>query len=281
MSLLIDTPTLAKMKLSISVNGFYVPFKDIVRSIRRFCPPALFHYEDPVLDVSPSGSAFLFRYRGRNFGLCTRHQLGIGATAINPERFMITAEEADGRRVGLSPNRVSRVSFADPAHSNLADMFLAEFDDVRNGRNVRGLFLETELSRNFQTVQSVEIKLILSLGYPTAARNIDLQFDEAGDEITGADITLRWVKLYLELDGPALLDPENRRPLVKHRTYEQDDVDPDGMSGAPVFFVQLDASSNAHLGFGGMITHAAGGRYAAYDGAALKQIVDGYIDQKD
>jgi hypothetical protein len=27
-------------------------------------------------------------------------------------------------------------------------------------------------------------------------------------------MTLRWVKLYLELDGPASLDPENRRPLI-------------------------------------------------------------------
>ena len=67
--------------------------------------------------------------------------------------------------------------------------------------------------------------------------------------------------------------------MVQDPKADQETIDPDGMSGAPVFFISLDASSQAHLGFAGMITHARDRRYLIYDGAHLRCVVDSYIDQ--
>ena len=51
------------------------------------------------------------------------------------------------------------------------------------------------------------------------------------------------------------------------------------MSGAPVFFVWLDPSFQAHLGFVGLITHGRDRRYMIYDGALLREVVDRYMDE--
>jgi hypothetical protein len=55
-------------------------------------------------------------------------------------------------------------------------------------------------------------------------------------------------------------------------------IDPDGMSGAPVFFIYLEDRKEAHLGFAGMVTDARIERYMVYDGALIRQVVDAFID---
>ena len=129
-----------------------------------------------------------------------------------------------------------------------------------------------------ETVAPASVKAIFSVGYPTAYGDVDVKCDDEGN-VTGMDMELRRVKLYLTPDKPAGLDPENRLPMVQDPNADQETIDPDGMSGAPVFFIWLDPSSEAHLGFAGMITHACGRRYMIYAGAHLRRLVDCYIDQ--
>jgi hypothetical protein len=130
-----------------------VPFKTVADAIRRFCTPAFFHYEDQaVFDLSRIGSAFLFRYRGRNFALLTRHQLGKDLSAVRPEQFTVTLIEPGGAKVGLSPNAVTKVQVENIEHSNLEDVLLLEYDNMREMRNLRALFLNLDLAHTLEMV---------------------------------------------------------------------------------------------------------------------------------
>jgi len=204
--------------------------------------------------------------------------LGRASARLRPEQFMVTLIEPGGDKVGLSPNAVTKVQMQNVEHSNLEDVLLLEYDDMRGTRNLRGLFLDLDLAHTLETVAPASVKAIFSVGYPTAHGDVDFKIDDEGNA-TDMNMELRWVKLYLTPDKPAPLDPENRRPMVQDPKADQETIDPDGMSGAPVFFISLDASSQAHLGFAGMITHARDRRYLIYDGAHLRCVVDSYIDQ--
>jgi hypothetical protein len=267
----------AQAKLSVKVNGFAILFKSVPDALKRFCIPAMLHSENSVSDIAMFESAFLFRYRGRNFAICTRHQFGKGSAEISGEDFTLMFKDDGGRDVGVGPNRITKITMQHGEHENLADLFLAEYDDQRGNFNIRGKTLELDLSETLERFDNDQIKLIFGFGYPLDEAGYELIYDE--DEMpVSVHVTARFVKVYLELDGPALLDTENRRPMVPHRRDPTEPNDPNGFSGAPVFFLALDRQLNAKLGFGGIITDARPGRYMVYDGFHIRQIVDKYID---
>jgi hypothetical protein len=136
------------------------------------------------------------------------------------------------------------------------------------------------MSVTLSSVPADQVRAIFAIGYPTMARDAEITFD-ADDIPTAVDMTSRWVKLYLELAEPAPFDTENRRALVKHRTYEQELENPDGLSGAPVFFIYLDPSLQAHLGFAGMITHGNGTRFMIYEGETIRLLLERYSAEED
>lgn len=274
----LPTPLVAAMKLSVPINGLFVPFKRCVDNLQRFCRPVMFHNDDPTFDLSYSGSSFLFRYRGRNLMLCTRHQLGKGAAARDPQDIMLIIEEA-GRKVGLGPNEVTRANFAAPEQRDLEDIFLAEYRSVPDGRNLDPHFLRFDLDElpDLRSVPADRIVLTFAIGYPTRFSSFETTFD-AEDMPVGLDVVSRWCKLYLEPRAPDAWDRDYRLPLRLHREFHADLGDPDGFSGSPVFFVHQDESKQAHLGFAGMIAEAnADGRFSIYEAAYIRQVVDGLL----
>lgn len=166
---LLPTFSKAAAQLHIDVNGFYVPFKSIIASVQRFCTPAYFHHDDPVVDLTRSGSAMRLRYRGRNLALLTRHQMDAGYGALTAENFTITVEEPSGRSYGMTPNMVTRIRMDREEHENLGDILLLEYEDVRNGRDISGLFLRTSLNDTLRNVPTDKVKVTFAVGYPDFA----------------------------------------------------------------------------------------------------------------
>ncbi|WP_210165324.1 hypothetical protein [Beijerinckia mobilis] len=265
------------MKLSVTVNGILVPLKNVENAIARFCKPALFHNKnETTYDLSKSGSTFLLRYKRRNIALFTRHQLGNEQSLFKPEQSTITFTDIDGTVIGIGPIAASRVLMKHTEHSNLEDVVFLDYGNEHNKRNLRGLFLDIDSMSTLSTVNQDLIKVIFAIGYPTAYGMIDIKCDDDGI-VTCVSMQSNKVKLYLSIDEPMTFDPENRIPMVQNERANQETIAPDGMSGAPVFFVWLDNSSNAHLGFAGIITHARDRRYMIYDGEILRQILDSSI----
>ncbi|MBB1251655.1 hypothetical protein [Rhizobium sp. G21] len=164
-------------------------------------------------------------------------------------------------------------------HANLQDLLIVEYEDIRNGRDVRGMFLSMDLGVNLHSVPHDEVLAVFAIGYPTFAREADITYDEDGIIKSWSPLS-RWVKLYLKVDRPALLDTENRIPMIQDDRADQQTIDPDGMSGSPVFFIGKTPEHDAYFGFAGMITSARDRRYMVYDGNILKSIIDGYIDDE-
>jgi hypothetical protein len=270
----------ALAKLSITINGFSVLFKNVPDAIRRFCVPAMLYSEDCVSDVAMFGSAFFFRYRGRNFALCARHQFGKGISARSGEDFTLMFKDADGRDMGLNPNRITKIAMKHPEHANLADLFLAEYEDQRGVHNIRSKALELDLAETLDRFDPEQVKLIFAFGYPLEEAGYEFEYDDDENPVS-VHVTARVLRMYLELDGPALLDTENRRPMAPDRRDPSEPGDLNGFSGfsgAPVFFLALDGNNNARLGFAGMITHARRGLYMVYDSLHIRQVVDRYIE---
>jgi len=265
----------AAMKLSLPINGVFVPFKQSVTNLQRFCRPVMFHNQDPVFDLSCSGSSFLFRHRAQNLMLCTRHQLE--NQGRDPQDVVLIVDELDGCKVALSPNGATRVIYHAPAPANLSDIFLAEYTSERTGRNIDSQFLRFDLDAvaDLRTVAAEAIVLIFAIGYPTRFSSFETKLDQDDGSATGLDVISRWTKLYLEPAAPSSFDHEHRLPLQIHRDFQADIGDPDGFSGSPVFFIYQDDTRQAHLGFAGMITHGnKSGRFLIYETADIRRAVN-------
>lgn len=261
------------MKLRVRVNDIYVPFKSCVDNLQRFCRPVFFHNDNPIFELSCSGSSLLFRYRGRNLMLCTRHQLV--NQGRDPDDIVLIFEENDGRKVALAPNEATRVIIPIPEQRNLEDIFIAEFHSARGDRNLEPQFLRLDLdtTADMRSVPQEKILLVFAIGYPTRFSSFETKVD-ADDAATGVDVISRWCKLYLVPAERSVWDHDFRVPLVVHERYHADVGDPDGFSGSPVFFLYQDNSKQAHLGFGGMITDANRmGQFVMYEAAYLRQVV--------
>lgn len=272
----------AAMKLAIPMNGVLVPFNRSLENLQRFCRPVLFHNDDPMFDLSCSGSCLLFRHAGRNLMLSTHHQLT--TQGRDPQEVVLIVDEPDGRKVALTPNEASRAVLKLPEQANLADIFLAEYASERNSRNLASQFfaLNIDATRDLRSVSPEKVVLIFSIGYPTRFSSFETSFDEEESSVKGLDVTSRWVKLYLQPAAADAWDQENRVPLKLHERYQAEIGDPDGFSGSPVFFVYQDDSKQAHLGFAGMITHAnKEGRFNIYETGYIRQIVKAALSAQE
>ncbi len=233
-----------------------------------------------MFDAGATGSAFFLRYRARNYGICTLHQFGSGSFIYPAEAFFLGIADDGLTKIGIPPNEAIRATFEDKAHANLSDFYLARFDDERDGRNMKQHFLQVDFQNTLRNLNPAQIKLIAAIGFPTEAMEVDLKLDE--DAIpTGADMKLRWVRVVMERASPSSIDTPNRLPLTIHPQEEHKIDDPDGMSGAPVFFIYQDSAWQMHLGFAGIITHSNGHRYMVYEADIIRQMLDKHIDEED
>lgn len=77
------------------------------------------------------------------------------------------------------------------------------------------------------------------------------------------------------------MDVEHRTVFVKHERSTRKSVEPDGLSGSPVFSVIKDRSSNRYLRFDGIVTHANGDRFAVYPSVYIRDMLDHIVQQAE
>ncbi|QFU32349.1 ParB N-terminal domain-containing protein [Brevundimonas sp. Bb-A] len=89
----------------------------------------------------------------------------------------------------------------------------------------------------------------------------------------------QWVKVHLQ---PAAathpFDPENRIILEPDPKAPTTLSNPDGLSGAPVFFVWQDNNNQAWLGLAGMVTNARIDRFAVYSTIYIRTALQQHVD---
>ncbi|RWA60687.1 MAG: hypothetical protein EOQ28_32335 [Mesorhizobium sp.] len=270
---------IANAKLSVPINGLITPLTRIPDSVHRFCRPLNFYRPDSPYDLAFSGSSLLFRYRSRNFQLATKHQLRMaGQPDFDPAMACLLFEK-DGGHIGLSPDGATQVKVNSLDDLSAEDILLLEYENQRGDRPMTPHFLQLDPAQmaGLAQVPDSQVKLIFSIGYPFHVQGYEPVFDESYN-VTKLDVVARWAKLYLERRARARFDLETRIPLRVMEKYHGDIGDPKGWSGAPVFFLWLDAKSDLQLGFAGMITHGGGTAFGVYPAENIVELVNRAID---
>lgn len=248
---------LAKEQLMIPMQGLLVPYLQVSDNLQRFCRPVAFYNANTPLELSISGSAFLFRQRGRNLLLCCNHQLtNHGRTA--EELVVIVNNSDDTQRKGLTPHEATRIDpdpNLDKSYQDAEDIFLAEYRSRPGGALIDPLFFKFDLddAKDLSQVDSDSVDLIFTIGYPAAFADYNPEYGPDWETV-GLQMVSRWVKFYLDpaerdvWDRPALI------PLKMRADQHEPLAQPDGLSGAPVFFIHGGKAPS--IGFAGMIVRA-------------------------
>lgn len=210
---------------AIKVGRFYYKSRDIEETITMSCRMMLFESSDRTVPLGRGGSATLIRFRGVDYVVATRHQLGIKWGAPLPDDILDTIRISTGEGI-LSNIPLKRVVFetANP-DEEFHDLLLFETADEweHQGRD-RPYFFDLA---PFSTRPRVKSFLV---GYPA----LDVVMDEyLADFVPEQPGTIHIKRAICDCD----LDLTFATHVQHYRRYkfsrERDVVD--GYSGGAVF----------------------------------------------
>lgn len=231
-----EIPTFLQSRLetSVRIGPLYYPANAVAEYLRNFCAPCLFHSEySRPFHLSKGGSVSFLKYRNRFFAMTSLHQfskarfdysqLVIG----NPARRTLVTPEAAVFPMGSVQHQEDfdcvRLEFSAPVANNL----LSEH-------------LWFDLSSSAVTEPQVDPVICFCIGYPGYRNFIDydqMSYAVAPNAVWG------------EAKPSALKGRKAFIPIGKL------DYEPEGMSGAPVFRIDLEGTSLC-LNFAGVLTEA-------------------------
>lgn len=267
------TWTTAQTMMSVLVNGTYLPFKSTPDSMQRFVRPALFSTGHAVFELRLFGTALMASYRGWDFALTTAHQVDADRGAPLRETFVVVIEHA-GKKLAVPPLSVHWPRVEDEELRSLADLMFFEYEQVAADKKSSHLNLT---SMFWSDADAVVPDYSFVIGYPTSSALIELDLQ---DETKLSEFTMRWIRQDLQISNAAPMDPENRLMFVKHEGSTRLSIDPDGLSGSPVFSIVHDPKKERHLRFEGIVTNARGDRFAVLPSASFRPVLDAIIDEK-
>jgi len=263
----IPTWKVGEAKMAVCVNGAYVQFRHAPDSMQRFVRPALFSTGDAKFELRYAGSCLMAKYRDWSFALMSNHQVGKKYNQDSDGRFCVVVA-TEGGRSSLSPTSLYRPKHLDHDLASLDDIALFDYSEGgKSGVRPQHLNLSEVL---WSDAPGVRPDYSFLIGYPHYAFTLDL--DSRGEEVS--EFTARWIRQDLQEAAPALMDTENRNMFVKHEASTRSDIDPEGLSGGPVFSIVGDDQKNRYLRFDGIITNARDNRFAVYPSTDIRRFLD-------
>lgn len=266
---MIPTWKTAEAKMSVCINGAYVPFKNAPDSMPRFVRPALFSTGDENWELQFFGSSFLAKYRGWHFGIATAHQTSTAHGAPDASKYVVL-KEFGGKTLAIPPSNLHIPSVEREGDSSLNDLIFFDFGAVEAQYRASHLDLTNILWSD--DVSPADYSFLI--GYPTSSTVITLNPD---DYSALGSFTARWVRQDLQATNPQALDPEHRNIFIKHEHSTRLSIDPDGLSGSPVFSIVKAATSERFVRFEGIITNARGDRFAVYPSVYVRDMLEDIV----
>ncbi|MBY5976998.1 hypothetical protein KUV39_10115 [Phaeobacter italicus] len=264
----ITTWAMADAKMSVAVNGTFLPFKNAPDAMQRFVRPALFSTEDESWELRTFGTAFLCRYQDLALAIATGHQVGDGGDKPLPEKFVVLASTGE-RTIAIPPAYALKPLIEEKEYKSLQDLCIFDFDERASERNIATLDLSAV---RWSDDPKLTVDYSFLIGYPTESFGADINEEGECQRFVN-----KWIRQDLEPDGPALMDIDNRDMFVKHSQSTRLSTDPDGLSGSPVFSIVHDAASERHLRFDGIVTDARNDRFAVYPSVHIRRLLDQII----
>ena len=229
------------LQTSIKVGNVYLPPNSLLPNLQAFCVPLLEYTDDDYFQVCARGSSFRVRLNDRFFQIFTRHQLN-GIVSCSHVAFM----NSDGSHFTVGGKHYSHNAqdrhTGDIAVWDVTDRVLAQSID-------KNMFFN--LSAGDIVSPSTDVTASIAYGYP-----FEKQIFESAAKPDG-----NW---YLEHIGARLqeivFDGEpnsNDEDLCVFHRSEALDMDPNGLSGSPVFSICKN-SDGFFLALAGMVITSNG-----------------------
>ncbi|TXL71738.1 hypothetical protein FHP25_29060 [Vineibacter terrae] len=260
----------AKAKLSVTINGLLVPFSQAPYSCTRFTQPFIFYNGGSPFDVSLAGSCALVREAGENYLIATRHQLGKRSDERERTEVCVAfpSEERPGTTGLVTPCGSVLVSYDQPEMQYAEDLLILMFTrgEKRPEFNLR--FLDINRVSTLDEAKAGEIVSYFITAFPSVGSKYNL----TEDGMALAEVISGFARLTLEPSEANVMDGHIAFHVKENVPKERN---LDGYSGAPVFFVWLDASKNAHLGFAGIVRLGGNNILHVYDGDRIRRIIQG------
>ncbi|WP_299738506.1 hypothetical protein [uncultured Roseobacter sp.] len=242
----------SRISTAVEVNKLLVPASSIVEHLRGYCEPALFHTDGfGEFHLSKSGSAFRAKYKGRYFLFCTAHQM-------KKQRFdhdqlcLLTGDET---KIISSHRAIFSEGTADEKDD--FDCNLYEFTEVvENGKLSKSCWYDLCGEMANRPVQKPA--LVCTIGFPGYRNEID------------------YTNFHYGVSPNAVWGKEEE-PSVKGRLAFKPnpriDFSPDGMSGGPVFGIELrDDKPKAF--FAGLLTEATKEKFHFIARSRMFRLID-------
>lgn len=255
--------------MSVLVNDTYLPFTSAPDQMQRFVRPAVFSTGHELFELRVFGTAMMASYRGWDFAITTAHQVDAARGAPAAESFVVIVEK-DGKRLAVPPSSL-HVPRVEEDFRSLGDLVF--FDYSRVSHDHRTLHLDiTDIFWSDSTGIVSDYSFVI--GYP--AESVRIEFD-LEDETKLAEFTLRWIRQDLQRVDNAPMDPEHRLIFTKHEGSTRLSINPDGLSGSPVFSIVHDRQKDRHLRFDGILTNAREDRFAVLSSEHIRPMLDGIV----
>lgn len=223
----------SKVATSVKVNGVYVPANSLASFLQAYSEPALFHNPDfPEYELTRRGTIMKGRYRNRYFALVTAHQ----SADFRYEQLVIHEKS----RANASSSGGCTFSTSKEGDESELDCRLYDFTEpvIRGALPTTG-WLEFQDSWLSEDPSKADYTLLI--GFPTELNDIDHEKRHFATQPFSAD------------GAPTRSSIKKRHSIRFHHALT---VDPDGLSGSPVygFFVE---SSGIRLALLGITTNAS------------------------
>ncbi|UWQ84745.1 hypothetical protein [Leisingera caerulea] len=242
---------------SVRFGGIYLPSRSLQTALGNYCTNLCVwtHYDE--CKVQLLGTAIPVFYRNRYLLVCTGHQLR------NVDAEDVCLLYPDGS-ISVTSSGVRGFNPTAARDSDACDIAAFDFTEaVNDHQTLREGFLSFSMVP--PNVRSNEVVALITAGYPSSEQVYDLSDNN--------HLGLVKRNLTAQLDGKPADDA-----LVRARFVKKLDFNPDGMSGAPVFVVQIEGGQlSAYLA--GMIVRAGKERCYFLKIGYIKAFLDSFLNE--
>jgi hypothetical protein len=264
----IDPLTVLRTKMHLRLGGLMVPAKDVIHLTAKHAHPLLFDNKDKDHPLAVAGSSFLFTYRGRFIQVSSRHQI----TNLGRDPGDVRLVDYGQKPLIIPPRKASGMGNQVRALNNMQDLLAFQYE-LPADATIRHRFLNIAPSQ-FVSVPPAGAKQIFAyyfIGFPSQAVGYEISSESGALE----HLKNRWIRLLLEPDTTTLRLVPNRLYMKSLDSFESMKIDPDGISGAPVFVVYQTHDDQCRFAFCGIITDAnKNGVVAVYDAQPMQLFLD-------
>lgn len=245
----IDTATEVNSRMSIKLGHLYVPALKAPDIVVRHCHPLLVENDDKSYPLTVAGSSVLLRYRRQLVQLMCAHQLE--NTGRDPSEIRL-ADSASTPMV-VPPVTAHTLEDQIPELANMQDLVAATYELSDFPALASHFLLMTD--DQFTSALPPYIKRSFAyffVGFPRQAIGYDLSPEE--DRL--AHLRSKWIKVHVEPIEKEYQAIPNRQHYRCLDPLDEMGIEPDGISGSPVFHIYQTRDDQCRIGFCGLITHA-------------------------